>query len=87
MGGDDVSADGDHAPALSPELVSAVGVVLPVRRRGVVFLAVVLDRDLELLPAQVEVGEAVFAQVDPDLGGGSGQAALDEDDPEPALPG
>ncbi|MBB5774463.1 hypothetical protein [Nonomuraea jabiensis] len=50
-------------------------------------LAVVLDCDLELLPAQVEVREPVVVQFDPDLGGGSGEAAFHEDDPEPALPG
>ncbi|MEQ4718954.1 hypothetical protein [Nonomuraea sp. B19D2] len=87
LAGDDVPPDGDHAPAPSPELRTAIGVALLVGSRGVVLLAVVLDCDLELLPAQIEVREPVSVQLDPDLGGGPGKAALDEDAPEPALSG
>ncbi|MEV0230298.1 hypothetical protein [Nonomuraea sp. NPDC050786] len=85
--GDDVPPNGDHAPAPPPELVPAIGVPSLVGDRGVVLPAVVLHGDPELLPAQIEIGEPVAVQLDPDLGGGHGKAALDEDDPEPALSG
>src|SRR5919199_2964220 len=79
-------ADGEQAPvALALDPVPAPPVVRTLCRRRVELLAVVLDRDALLVPAEVEQGQVTPWRDDRDLCPWPREAGVDHPQPEPCL--